>query len=102
MVLKSVGVLSVAKLLAILYACFGLIAGAILSLIGFLGVLGAAAGGNSPEGVAGVVFGLIFGVGAIIVLPIFYGVMGFVGGLIAAWLYNVVANVAGGVELQLE
>jgi hypothetical protein len=42
------------------------------------------------------------GVGAIIVLPIFYGGLGFVGTLIAAWLYNVIAGVVGGIELDVQ
>jgi hypothetical protein len=102
MVLKSVGVLSVAKVFAILYGVFGLIVGAVVSLIAFLGAVGSAMGANGPEGAAGMVFGLIFGAGGIIVLPIVYAAMGFVGGLIGAWLYNVVAGMVGGVELRLE
>lgn len=45
---------------------------------------------------------MLFGVGAIIFLPIMYGIMGFIGGAIMAFVYNVVAGIAGGVELELE
>ena len=41
------------------------------------------------------------GVGAVIVFPILYGLMGFVATLIAAWLYNVAAGVVGGVEVDV-
>jgi hypothetical protein len=37
-----------------------------------------------------------------IFLPFFYGITGFLGGLLVAWLYNVVAGWTGGVEIRLE
>jgi hypothetical protein len=46
--------------------------------------------------------GLLFGVGAIVLLPIFYGLLGFVCALVGAALYNVVAKLTGGIELELE
>ena len=39
---------------------------------------------------------MLFGAGAIIVLPIFYGVFMFVMGLIQAALYNLAAKWTGG------
>jgi uncharacterized oligopeptide transporter (OPT) family protein len=45
---------------------------------------------------------VVFGVGSVIFLPIIYGIMGFIGGIISAAIYNVVAGVVGGVELNLE
>jgi hypothetical protein len=41
-----------------------------------------------------------FGVGAIILLPIFYGFFGFVGTLIMAALFNVAAGMVGGIEVD--
>jgi Transmembrane domain of unknown function (DUF3566) len=38
----------------------------------------------------------------IILLPIFYGVMGFVFGIIGAVLYNLVARWIGGFEVEVE
>lgn len=38
----------------------------------------------------------------IVVLPIMYGVAGFIGGIIFAALYNLVAGWTGGVEITLE
>ena len=49
--------------------------------------------------VFGLIFGLIF---SLIALPIFYGLIGFIGGLITAWLYNAAARIIGGIELELE
>jgi len=98
MVLKGVGVFSVAKISGLLYAAMGLLIGVVFSLVALVG----AAAGSLQDSPGGAVFGLFFGVGAVVVLPILYGLIGFVGGLISAGLYNVVARVLGGIELQLE
>ena len=45
--------------------------------------------------------GMLFGVAAVVLLPIFYGALGFVMTLIGAWLYNLVAGLGGGVELEV-
>ena len=94
MVVKSIGVLSVGKVLACLYALLGLLVGGFFSLLAIAGAAAGAANGGPAA--------LLFGVGAIIILPIFYGLIGFVGGIIMAALYNVVASIAGGIEVQLE
>ncbi len=93
---SRIGVLSLAKMLAVAYAFLGLFIGGVLSLISVMGAMGAAAGGDSGGLVA-----MLFGVGAVIILPIVYGCLGFVGGLISAPLYNLVAKVVGGVEIEL-
>lgn len=83
--------MSVAKTLGVLYAILGLIAGAFISLFSMLG----AAFGDS-----GSAFGALFGVAAIILVPICYGFFGFIGGLIMAAVYNVVAGMTGGIEFE--
>lgn len=98
MILKRIGILSLVKMSGILYACMGLIIGAILTIVSLVGGAIGMASGNDPA--AGFV-GLIFGVGAIIILPIFYGVLGAVTGAFGGFIYNLVASVAGGVELDL-
>ena len=92
--ITSIGVLSLAKMLGVLYAFIGLFLGGILSLFS---VMGAAFGGADSGGVAA----MLFGVGAVIILPIIYGCIGFVGGLITAPLYNLVAKIMGGLEIEL-
>jgi hypothetical protein len=44
----------------------------------------------------------LFGVGAIIFLPIFYGILGVVSGYIAAFIYNWLARRVGGLKLDFE
>lgn len=92
-----IGVLSLAKILAVTYAFLGLFFGGVLSLFAVMGAaVGSAAGGDG-----GGIAAMLFGVGAVIVLPIVYGCLGFVGGLIMAPLYNLVAKVVGGIEVEL-
>lgn len=95
MVIKGIAPLSFAKVAGTLYAVMGLVLGCIFSLVAMAGGFGA--GTSRAAG-----FGAIVGVGAIIFLPILYGVLGFIGTLIAAWLYNVIAGVVGGIELDVQ
>jgi hypothetical protein len=62
---------------------------------------GALAGGGDNSGLGAGIMGLV-GVGAIVALPIFYACIGFIGTLIGAVLYNVVASMVGGVELDVQ
>jgi hypothetical protein len=45
---------------------------------------------------------MFMGVASVVVLPILYGVSGFVFGVVMAAIYNVVAGVVGGLELKFE
>ncbi len=98
--INRVGVVSLGKLLGILYALFGFIAGIFITLISLIGVAFSSAFADAGTGMP--LFGLLFGVGAIIFLPIFYGIMGFIGGVITAFFYNLAAKFAGGLELETE
>lgn len=92
-----IGPLSLAKVAFVVYALIGLFVGGLIALAALLGAgLGAAAGEESAFA------GAIFGVGAVIVLPLLYGCMGAVASLVMAALYNLVAGFAGGVEVRLE
>jgi len=42
----------------------------------------------------------MFGMG--LFMPVIYGVMGFIFGVIGAALYNLVANWIGGIEVEVE
>jgi hypothetical protein len=37
-----------------------------------------------------------------VILPVFYGVMGFVFGALGAFLYNLMAKWMGGIQLELQ
>ena len=95
--ISRIGVLSLAKMLAVTYAFLGLFIGGVISLFALMGAaVGSAAGGDSGGTVA-----MLFGAGAVVILPIVYGCIGFVGGLIMAPLYTLVAKVVGGIEVEL-
>jgi hypothetical protein len=93
MLIKRVGPVSCAKILGVIYAIFGLVAGVIFSLISLAGTF--APNSRLPGG------GL-FGTFAIVLMPITYGIVGFISALIGAWLYNVLAGLVGGIEMDVE
>jgi len=97
MVIRRVNPMSVAKVAGALYGLMGLIIGACISLV-FLAI-GASAQSTRP---GGALVGMFFGAGAIVVAPIFYGVIGFVGAAVSALLYNFLAGNIGGIEIDVE
>jgi len=95
MVIKRFQPLSVGKVAGLLYGAMGLFVGVIVSLATTIGGL---AGRDTFGGLAG---GLV-GIGAIVLLPIFYGGLGFIVAIIAAWLYNLAAGFVGGIEIDVQ
>lgn len=75
----KVSVTQSAKVLAVLYMVISI---PIVVVLGAIGLLG---GGGSALLV-------------VILAPLIYGVVAFLGAGLAAWLYNVVANWVGGLE----
>jgi hypothetical protein len=97
MEIKRIGVLSAAKIVGGVYAGLGLIIGlfsACFGLIAFAGLISEADAEFAGFGAGLFLAGLCF-------WPIVYGVLGFIGGAIAALIYNVVAGFIGGLELEL-
>ena len=78
--------MQLAKVLAVLYACLSLI------VVPFL-ILGAVMGSDSGNAGVPLVFALL--------LPILYAIGGFIGGLIVAALYNLIAGWTGGIEFTI-
>jgi hypothetical protein len=86
--IKSVDVRSCAKMAGALYGALALLV--------------------APFGVVGVLVGLVNRDGAtvgasllLLAAPLLYGVLGFVVGAVAAWVYNRVAGRMGGIEIEL-
>ncbi len=90
--LKRFGVMSVARLYAVLMAVAGFIVGLFMAIISLISGMAA----NSA------VLGFGLGLASIIVFPIIYAVLGFVCGAIGAFLYNVIAGKIGGIEIDFE
>jgi predicted membrane-bound spermidine synthase len=101
MVIRHVGVWSVSRLYGALSAAMGLLIGACFALVTTLGGMVSSIRDSGSVLTSGGV-GAMFGVGAIIVFPLLYGVLGLVGGAIAAALYNLFAGMFGGIELETE
>src|SRR5262245_57649514 len=98
MVLKSIGVMSAAKVVGVLYAVMGLLLGLVFgALFSLIPAMATGREGDVPGWLAP-----MFGFGAIIFMPVLYGICGFVGGAIAALVYNALAGIIGGLELRLE
>jgi len=91
--LRSIGVLSCAKVFAVVQAAVGILVGLFFLLFGIVGA--AIAPSRHKFGVVGVIVIAVF-------MPIFYAVLGFVMGAIWAFLYNLTANAIGGLELEFE
>lgn len=95
MVVKRVGVASCGKIVGAIYGGLGLLVGLVFSLLAVFGVplFGPEDPGWAP---------LVLGVGAVVVLPLFYAVMGFVIGIVAAWIFNLASGWTGGLQLEVE
>lgn len=98
MVIKRVSPLSCAKIAGLLYALMGLLIGAVISMVALAGGF-AAAGDNDSFGP---LMGAMMGAGAIIIAPICYGLLGFIGALIGAFIYNIAASAVGGIEIDVQ
>jgi hypothetical protein len=96
MIIRRVGVWSVARMYGMLSAIAGLFGGL---LFAGLALVGSSFG---PRNEAMPAFaGVLFGVGAVFILPIFYGVLGLAMGALGAALYNLFAGIVGGVEIDV-
>ena len=101
MLVNRVGVFSLAKVQGVIMAAIGLIIGLLYGL--FFIIFGAVVMSTGAEGAGSAAAGgLIGGAAMIVVIPIFYAVLGFAIGALSALIYNVAAGVIGGLELELE
>jgi hypothetical protein len=101
MVIRRIGVLSLAKIHGVLGVGIGLLVGLMFALFSLLGGGAMMASGAEGGGAgAGMMMGM--GLGAVIIFPIFYGIACFIGGLIGAWLFNLAAGFVGGLELETQ
>jgi hypothetical protein len=88
--LKHLGVWSVALFFAVLSALWGLAAG-------ILGVIA-----TVPSSGLGIIAAIGAGIAGIILAMIVYAIGGFIGGAIAAFIYNIVFAASGGIDVDLD
>ena len=92
--LRSVGVMSCAKIMGAVYGCLGLV---LLPFFFLGGVASLLLGSQRSQPLAGIAMWFLA-----VLLSIVYGVMGFVMGAFTAWVYNLTARWAGGIRLELK
>ena len=76
-----------------MYAFFGFLGGLVFFLIALLA-------GDQTEFTG--IERVLFGMGAPIILPIVYGIVGFIAGHVSAWIFNVAVKWAGGLQIDLD
>lgn len=91
--LKRVAPLSAGKVLALLYGAMGLI------FIPFFLIMSALTS-QLPTAQRGIFAAM--GVGFALFLPVLYAVIGFIGGVLSAAIYNLAAKFVGGIEVEVE
>jgi len=97
MIIKRIDVLSAGKISGIIAAAIGLIAGLLFLLFGSM-IAGLA--GQQQDG--GGLIAMGGGIVGVIALPIIYGIFGFIGGVIQAFIYNLAAGFVGGIRIETE
>jgi hypothetical protein len=75
--------------LGVLYGILSLIAVPFFLIVA---IIGSKSGSPAPA---------VFGIGFAIMLPVIYATVGFIGGIIAAAIYNLVAKWTGGLEFEV-
>jgi hypothetical protein len=100
--MKRLAPLQAGKMLGVLYGCMGLIFLPIFLVVAGAGVFAqhAQAAHGGPEAPAAMMAGIMFGMG--LFMPVMYGVMGFVFGVLGAAIYNLIARWIGGIEVEVE
>ena len=96
---KRIGVLKLGIIQGVIGVAMGLLIwvpyGLIMMAVGGMGV-GSEFG--AMAGAGGALMGVIF----MIAFPVMYGVFGFIGGCIIAFVYNLISGWVGGIEVELE
>ena len=103
MTIRRFNVFSVAKIQGFLGFVIGLLIGVVYGLV-FM-IFGAAISSLAPQGdsqAMGGVGAIVIGLIIMIAVPVFYGILAFIGGAIGALVYNLAAGVVGGLKFELE
>ena len=83
--IRHIGVFQAAKFAAAMYLLLGAVIAIPLTLIYM-----AVGSGSNPFGLLG------------LLVPLLYAIIGFIFTAIGCWVYNLVASMVGGIEIELE
>ena len=100
--IRKLGILSVAKIYAVMMLVISLLISIPYGLIIIIFSLTGASSIGGRESLALGGGGVVLGLGIMIGLPIFYGIIGFIGGALSALIYNIFAGFVGGIEIEVE
>jgi len=94
--IRKIGILSLAKIFGLIMAVIGLVLGifvgfAMFFIASFLGT----ENNFSPY------FGTSLGISGFLIMPLVFGLLGFLFGTLTAFIYNVLASWIGGVKIEL-
>lgn len=93
MTIRSIDAMSLAKVYAVLYGILGLIMALPMGCFSLL---------MPPTGEPGLDWIRGFGFLVVVIYPIFAVIVGFVGGLLTAFIYNLVSGWVGGVQIEVD
>jgi hypothetical protein len=99
--IHRIGIFSLGKVSAVMYALFGLLGGVFMTGISLISMIfnDSSHSAYSSYGSSSIV-SMITGLGAVVCLPILYGILGFLGGIITAFFLNLALKYAGGLEVE--
>ena len=97
---SRIDALSVMKVMGIVYAGFGLLAGALLTVMSLARMMAGGAAGQLDNPL-GSVSTLLFGLLGIVVFPALYGIFGALMAGLVTVIYNVVARKFGGLKFEV-
>jgi len=98
--IKRIAPLQAGKMVGVVYACLGLIFLPIFLLAAAAGAFAQHAQPGQSAAPAAAVAGAMFVVG--LFMPVIYGVMGFILGVLGSAIYNLIARWIGGIEVDVE
>jgi hypothetical protein len=101
MIIRRIRPASVARITGTLYAALGLFIGLVIAAAGLTSSLVTAVDTFRIFGAKGY-FPSVLSLTAVVIMPLLYGVLGFVAGYVAAALYNGVAPRVGGIEIEVD
>ena len=98
--IRRIGVLKMASFMGLYGIAMGLIFGIIFALLSF--VMPSSIQQTGEPQVSLGMFKWFFGVGAIIFLPLFYGITMFISAIIFTPIMNLILKIVNGLDLEIE
>jgi hypothetical protein len=101
MVIKRIAPLSAAKIGGLIYAMIALLFGFALWIVSLVG-LNISGLSGSPFAPVAPQYIVVGGAVAVLTVPVVYGIFGFLVTLAGAWFYNLIADIAGGIRVEVQ